>query len=188
LGFTQLWRGRLDEAAPHLEAALALAESGGERWRVVVCSTYLALLHRRRGAGDEVRRWTGRALAAGEELPVCTGMAGANEAWLAWRAGDAAGARTLAAAAVRVWTPISPVYPFAWAARWPLLAAALADGAVDEAVEHARAQLDPEQQPLPDEVARELALAVDLWESGDLPRTRAHLQSAVEAAVPLGFL
>jgi hypothetical protein len=188
LGFTQLWRGRLDEAAPGLEAALALAESGGERWRVVVCCTYLALLHRRRGAEDEVRRWTGRALAAGEEIPVCTGMARANEAWLAWRAGDAAGARTRAAAAVRVWAGVSPVYPFAWAARWPLLAAALADGAVDEAVEHARAQLDPEQQPLPDEVARELALAVDLWESGDLPRTRAHLQSAVEAAVPLGFL
>jgi len=188
LGFTQLWRGRLDEAEPRLEAALALAESGGERWRVVVCCTYLALLHRRRGAEDEVRRWTGRALAAGEELPACTGMARANEAWLAWRAGDPAGARTLAAAAMRVWAGVSPVYPFEWAARWPLLAAALAEDAVGEAVEHARAQLDPEQQPLPPEVARELALAVDLWESGDQPRTRVHLQRAAEAAVPLGFL
>jgi predicted ATPase/DNA-binding SARP family transcriptional activator len=188
LGFTQLWRGRLDDAQPRLEAALALAESGGERWRVVVCCTYLALLHRRRGAEDEVRHWTGRALAAGEELPATTGMARANEAWLAWRAGDAAAARTLAAVAMRVWAGVSPVYPFEWAARWPLLAAALQEDAVGEAVEHARAQLDPEQQPLPDEVARELALAVDLWESGDLPRTRAHLQAAVEAAVPLGFL
>jgi predicted ATPase/DNA-binding SARP family transcriptional activator len=188
LGFTQLWRGRLDEAEPRLEAALALAESGGERWRVVVCCTYLALLHRRRGAEDEVRRWTGRALAAGEELPATTGMARANEAWLAGRAGDTAAARASAAAAMRVWAGVSPVYPFEWAARWPLLAAALAEDAVGEAVEHARAQLDPEQQPLPDEVARELALAVDRWESGDLPRTRAHLQGAAEAAVPLGLL
>lgn len=188
LGFTQLWRGRLDEAAPRLEAALALAERGGERWRVVVCCTYLALLHRLRGDEGEVRRWTGRALAAGEEIPACTGMARANEAWLAWRSGDAPGARRQAEAALRVWAGISPVYPFQWAARWPLLAAALAEGAVDQAVEHARAMLGPEQQPLPDEVARELALAVDLWESGDLPRTRSHLQSASEAAAPLGFL
>ena len=187
LGFTQLWRGRLDEAAPRLEAALALAESGGERWRVVVCCTYLALLHRRHGDEGEVRRWTERALAAGEEIPACTGMARANEAWLAWRSGNAAGARRQAEAALRIWAGISPVYPFQWAARWPLLAAALAEGAVDQAVEHARAMLDPEQQPLPDEVARELALAVDLWESGDLPRTRSHLQGASEAAVPLGF-
>jgi hypothetical protein len=115
-------------------------------------------------------------------------MARANEAWLAWRAGDAAEARTRAAASLRVWAGVSPVYPFAWAARWPHLAVALTDGAVDEAVEHARAQLDPEQQPLPDEVARELVLAVDLWESGDPARTRVHLQGAVEAAVPFGFL
>lgn len=188
LGFTQLWRGRLDEAAPRLEAALALAEGAGERWRVVVCCTHLALLHRRRGDEDAVRSWTARGVAAGEEIPASTGMARANEAWLAWRSGDAAGARTQAEAALRVWAGISPVYPFQWAARWPLLAAALAGGAVDEAVEHARAMLDPEQQPLPDEVARELALAVDLWESGDLPRTRSHLQGASEAAAPLGFL
>ncbi|MFL5542277.1 MAG: serine/threonine-protein kinase PknK, partial [Longimicrobiaceae bacterium] len=187
LGFTQLWRGRLDEAAPRLEAALALAESGGERWRVVVCCTYLALLHRLRGDKAEVRRWTARALAEGEEIPACTGMARANEGWLAWRSGDAPGARRQAEAALRVWAGISPVYPFQWAARWPLLAAALAEDAVDQAVEHARAMLDPEQQPLPGEVARALALAVDLWESGDLPRTRSHLQAASEAAVPLGF-
>jgi hypothetical protein len=188
VGFTQLWRGRLDEAVAPLEAALALAEAEGERWREVVCCTHLALLHRRRGDAEQVRRWTARAAAIGEHVATCDGIAHANQAWLAWRSGDAASARREAAAGLRIWAGLSPVYPFQWAARWPLLAAALADGAIDEAVEHARAQLDPEQQPLPDEIARELALAVDRWEGGDLQQTREHLQRAAELAAPLGFL
>ena len=38
------------------------------------------------------------------------------------------------------------------------------------------------------EKEKELALAVDLWEGGDLPRARTHLERAAELAVPLGFL
>ena len=188
IGFTQLWRGRLDEAEAPLASALALAQAEGERWREALCCAYLALLHRRRGTIDEVRRWTERGASLEGHLPTADGLARANAAWLAWRSGDADGARTYAAAALRTWASVSPAYPFEWAARWPLLALALADGAVDQAVEHARAQLDPEQHPLPDDLARELAVAVDLWEDGDAARARSHLQRAAEMAVPLGFL
>jgi predicted ATPase/DNA-binding SARP family transcriptional activator len=188
VGFTQLWRGRLDDAAAPLESALALAEAQGERWREAACCASLALLHRRRGDIEAVHRWTARGEALQGHLPVADGLSQANAAWLAWRVDDANGARRHADAALRTWAGISPAYPFEWAARWPLLAITLAEGAIDQAVEHARAQLDPEQHPLPDDVARELALAVDLWEGGDSARASLHLQRAAEMAVPLGFL
>lgn len=188
VGFAQLWRGRLDDAAAPLGSALALAEAQGERWREAICCAYLALLHRRRGDVEAVRGWTARGEALQCHLPAADGLSRANAAWLVWRAGDAEGARRHADAALRIWAGVSPAYPFEWGARWPLLAITLAEGAIDQAVEHARAQLDPEQQPLPDDVARELALAVELWEGGDSARAAAHLQHAAEMAAPLGFL
>jgi predicted ATPase/DNA-binding SARP family transcriptional activator len=187
IGFTQLWRGRLDDAGAHLSAALAVAEEGGEAWRQVLCCTYLALVQRLRGDVDGTVAWTSRAREAGDLLAGAAGMAHANHAWAALRAGDPRRASADASTALALWAGISPTDPFQWAARWPLLAVALGEGDVGDAIGHARAMLDPEQHPLPDALSRPLALAVESWERGDADRARTHLDAALSAARANGY-
>ncbi len=187
IGFTQLWRGRLDDAEAHLSAALAIAGEGGEAWRQVLCCTYLALVRRLGNDVEGTTAWTSRARGAGELTPGAAGMAYANHAWAALRAGDPRRARADASAALALWSAVSPTDPFQWAARWPLLAVALSGGDVGDAIGHARAMLDPEQHPLPDALARPLALAVESWERGDADRARTHLDAALSAARETGY-
>jgi len=187
IGFTQLWRGRLDDAAAHLSASLAVAEEGGEAWRQVLCCTYLALVQRLRGDVEGTLAWTARARTAGELTPGAAGMAHANHAWAALRAGDPRRAAADASTALALWAGTSPTDPFQWAARWPLLAVALGDGDVGDAIAHARVMLHPEQHPLPDALSRPLALAVESWERGDAERARTHLNLALSSARETGY-
>jgi len=188
IGFTQLWRGRLDDAEPHLQASLRVAEAGGEAWRQVLCHTYLALVRRLWNDVAGAVEWTARARAAGDLPPAAAGMAHATAAWAALRAGDPRRAAAEAHAALVQWAPLAPAYPFQWAARAPLLAIALADGEDGDAIGHARALLHPEQQPLPDALRRPLTLAIESWERGDAEGARMHLRTASDAARDGGYV
>ncbi|HEU4557943.1 MAG TPA: hypothetical protein VFS20_08845, partial [Longimicrobium sp.] len=188
IAFTQLWRGRLADAETHFGAALKVAGEGGEAWRQVLCCTYLGLVRRLLDDVAGAAEWSERARDIGELTRGVEGMLQANTSWASLRAGDPRRAAGEASAALALWTGVSPVYPFQWAARWPLVAIAVGDGHDADAIGHARAMLDPEQHPLPDALCRPLTLAVEAWDRGDADSARAHLQAASSAAREGGYI
>lgn len=188
IGFTQLWRGRLDDAEAHFAASLQVAREGDETWRQVLCCTYLGLVRRLRNDVGGATEWTRRARDLGELTRGAAGMVHANAAWAALRSGASRRSAADASAALGQWSGVSPVYPFQWAARWPLLALALADGHDADAIGHARAMLDPGQHPLPDPICRPLTVAVESWDRGDADAARGNLEAAVDVAREGGYI
>ena len=69
-----------------------------------------------------------------------------------------------------------------------LLAVELQRRAVAEAVEHARALLEPTQQRLPDPLAAALEAALGAWKQNQPEAAREYLEHATESASRLGFL
>ena len=117
-----------------------------------------------------------------EELHGYEGLIGACAAWVAVRDGELDLVTSQADAALDEWGSEGRLGygVFQWTARFPLLGASVARGEVDAALEHARAMLDPRQQPLPGEIASavERAVATGLVED---------LESALEVARPHGY-
>ena len=189
LGFCLLWHGDLAEAEAEFGRALELAERTGYTTAQACSLTYLAVLHRKRGEVARVEELLPRCLAvnAQGDMPDYAGMASANQAWLAWRAGDLASAEAHGHAALVSWRGPS-YYPFQWAALWPLLAVALVRRRWPEAVQHARALIDPSQQPQPAEVQRSLEQACSAWREGHHDTARAHLAGALHLAEEKGYL
>jgi len=129
---------------------------------------------------------TSRASASGsassssqDELHGYRGLTAANAAWLAYRDGDLELVEARAADAFADWRTqgLRGSRVFEWMVRFPLLATALEHGRIEVAQEHARAMLDPAQQPLPMEIETALRAATDADE----------LAQAVELARPLGY-
>ena len=80
------------------------------------------------------------------------------------------------------------VYPFHWLAHWPLLAMALQQNQLPDAVVAARAMLDPGQQQLPTEVEDLLSSAVYAWGANNETVAQSHLESTAQLASLYGYL
>jgi tetratricopeptide (TPR) repeat protein len=162
LGFCLLWRGKLDEAAMHLQASLVDARRRGDVLIEVRSLVYGSLARRRLGDVETVRALLAE-LDALDDVLGYAGLVSANGTWLALRDGRLGRARELGGEALADWDPSgrSGSSVFQWTARFPLLEVALLEGDVAEALEHARAMLDPHQNPLPSELATPLAEAVE---------------------------
>jgi predicted ATPase/class 3 adenylate cyclase len=171
LGFGLLWRGKLDEAAEALERGLAVARRHGDALIEIRCLVYGLIAERRRGnvAGARDRLAQLHAL---EDLLGYRGLVNANTAWLAYRDGELNKAAAAAEAAIGAWESAERFGPtiFQWTARFPMVGVELERGRAEAAFEHARAMLDPSQQPLPADVADALARAVEEEDSGLLRR------------------
>jgi tetratricopeptide (TPR) repeat protein len=128
------------------------------------------------------------AIAAG--MLDYVGAARANHAWVAWREQRLDEAEREARTALKCWSKLSAIYPypFQWLGLWVLLALELQRRAVAEAVEHARALLEPTQQRLPDPLAAELEAALGAWKRHQPEAAREYLEHATESARRLGFL
>jgi len=190
LGFALLWAGRLDEAEQSLLVGLEQTERSGD---VAVQSrvlTYLTMLYRMRGQMEQVRHFAAQSLALATERQMFEyiGMAKASLAWLAWREGKGSAAEANGEAAVEMWQQAPLSTPFQWTARWPLLAVALARNRLPDAMGHAQAVLQPEQQRLPPALTMRLEQAVAAWQQGDNAAAGARLRQALELAQQLGFL
>ena len=190
LGFTLLWRGELDEAEKHMLAGLRQAERIGD---VAVQSrnlTYLTMLHRRRGQIKDVKYYVSRsmAVATARQMLEYIGMAKANLAWVAWREGNLSAAQDNGRVALETWQQAPLASPFQWAALWPLMAVAMTQNRVSEAIDHARVLLEPSQQRLPDALAGMIQKAVVTWEGGRSEMAHAHLSRAIELVQELGYL
>ncbi len=189
LGFNYLWRRDLDEAEKHLHSALKLAEQIGD---VVVqsrCLTYLSILYRKRGEKEEVEHYVSRALTvatAGKMLEYIS-TAKANLAWVSFQEGNLSEAKENGRSALEMWQKEPLVYPFQWTALWPLIGVALAQDQVSEAVDHARALLEPSQQRLPDALTAVLEEAIRTWHIGESKTARTNLNHAMGLAQELGW-
>jgi tetratricopeptide (TPR) repeat protein len=181
VGFIHVSRGELVEAQSELEQALATAERTGDATLRSRSLTYLAQVHRRKRDVGRAASLAEHALAAATELgmPEYVGAARATLGWVAWMENDPARAKAEAEAALEAFAGSTfASYPWDWTARFPLLAIALDDGRIAEAVAHARAIIDVRQQALPDGLERALRDAVEERE----------LRSALELAVAEGLL
>ncbi|MGH3110731.1 MAG: ATP-binding protein, partial [Gaiellaceae bacterium] len=180
LGFALLWRGRLAEAVERLQDGLASARRRGDALIEARCLVYQVVAKRLLGDVERVRELLSE-LAALEELHGYAGLVHANRAWLAYRDRDLEGAVAAAELAFVDWATGGRVRPtvFQWTARFPMLGAELERGRPEAALAHARAMLDPSQQPLPPELGELLERAVA---EGD----KALLGRALEAAAATG--
>jgi hypothetical protein len=161
LGFALLWRGNPQEALEYLGAALEAARRVGDVMIQTRCLVYSALARRKLDDVDAVRALDAQ-IAELEETFSYSGLIAANRAWLAWRDGDVAAAERFGKAAIADWTRVGRAGPtvFQWAGRFPLLAAAVARGGVEEAATQAEAMLHASQQPLPQDVREALQQAL----------------------------
>ncbi|NTX59276.1 AAA family ATPase [Myxococcus sp. CA051A] len=185
-----LFHGALDEAQSWMEDALKGAERLGDVTLQTRCLSYLTVILRLRGQVSAASETTARTL----ELATRSGMADyqgaahAHRAWVASRAGDTVLSREEATEALRLWQPLSLVFPFQWMARWPLLAVELEQGRLTEALEHARALLAHHQQRLPDALTQPLSTALEHQDARRLEDARATLRQACESALRLCYL
>lgn len=190
LGFSHLWAGRLAEAELYLLEGRARAEKTGDESTLVIAFTYLGVLYRRLGRLDDARALIHTALetATRGQRPMYVAMALANQAWLAWRAGDTDETQRLGAAALAIWQDLPIVYPFQWTARWPMLAAALLGDDLPAALDHAAALLSPALQAPAHLLAEQLRSALACRERGAWEPARQYLAEAVRLAGESGYL
>jgi tetratricopeptide (TPR) repeat protein len=192
LGFCLLWAWRPLEAELELRRGLTLAESVGDVTVQTRCLTYLALAARIRGEVDGARALADRTLEAAEAggMIEYVAQSHANLAWADWRSGDLVAAERHAKEAWELWqrVPYAGFPTVQWVATWPLIVVLLAHGRAAQAVPHARALLDPDRQPMPDELRTALASAVATWDDGDPETAKRMLESATALAAEHRYL
>jgi DNA-binding SARP family transcriptional activator/Tfp pilus assembly protein PilF len=190
LGMGYLLYGDLDAAEEQLQIALAVEERTGNVAKQNLCFTYLATLYRKRGWVKETRDYASHALAIATALKLSPyiAMATANLAWVAWREGKNAEAEQHGKAALELWQSSEMVYPFQWAALWPLIDIMLGQNELSQAVDYVRRLLAPGQQLLPDVLTTVTESALQAWDSGKSENARTSLQQAITLAQEMGYL
>jgi class 3 adenylate cyclase/tetratricopeptide (TPR) repeat protein len=169
LGLIQVFRSEPAEAIAALSEALELAQRIGERVLESRCLTYIALANRRLGNVDHARAFAERTLAFATklEMPEYIAMSKANLAWVGWKENRFDDCQVLSEEALKLWHDMKDPYSMDWIALWPLIAVALANGRVEQALDFARGLFAESQHPLEDEVMLETKRAIDLWDSGE---------------------
>jgi hypothetical protein len=187
LGFGLLWHGDLDEAVVMIQQALAAAEELGDSWLQNQCLVYLAIPYRLQGNIAQVVAYQSNLVEISRQVGNETyiGVSQASAAWLHYRAGEWQQAQAEAEAAVATWATTG--YPLQWLAYWLLLAIALQQNLLPDAINAARAMLDSEQQQ-PEEVDEVLEMAVTTWEANDKVTAQSYLATSVELASQRGYL
>jgi predicted ATPase/class 3 adenylate cyclase len=192
-GFTFLWHEDLDEAERHLQACLSIAQRVGDTILEYRSLTYLPVVARKRDDPAGVRRYLPRLLeisaAPSMLLHDYLAAARAHQGWLAWKEDDLEEAQAKGLEAVEGWREVhlSP-YPWQWLARLPLLAIAIRQDRLPDAIEHTRAMLAPTQQILPAELEKVLQEALMAWDKTDRTAARAALDRAVRTAGRIDYL
>jgi tetratricopeptide (TPR) repeat protein len=190
VGWLLVLRGEFEEAEKVLQTALGLTEQTRNLWVEAYVLNWLAMLWRRRGQVRRARHYASRALktARAVQHPEQVGLARAHLAWVAWREGNLPGAEEMGRAAQRSWQRSQWAYAIQWTALWPLLAIALEGDRIPEALDHARAMLDPMQQRLPADLEAALEKACQMADAGQPEAIRVQLRRTVELAQGLGYL
>ena len=179
-----LWhRGDLPEARRQLQSAYDMAERMGETFLRAVSLLTLTLTALRQHDTEAVRGLLPRAAAAAENAHTpLTGIM-ACRAWLAWQDGQPDEVIRLADQIAHYEpTTVSIVGAHQWVYLFPLIAARLDAGRVEEAVTAARQVLDPAQQALPGDLTAALEAAGEAWDRGEPGVAGQHLEAALRLA------
>ncbi len=188
LGFHLLWHGSLHGAEDMLQQALATAKELGDSWSQDQSLVYLTILYRFQGNIAQVVAHLPQLVEISRRVgnSMYIGVSQANTAWLHYHAGEWRQVQAQAEKAVASWSGTS--YPFQWLAHWLLLALALRQNRLPDAIAAARAMLDSKQQQLPDEVDEVLGAAAAAWEACDETAAQSSLATAVKLAQQYGYL
>jgi DNA-binding SARP family transcriptional activator len=190
-GFTMLWAtDDLDGAEQQMVAALSLAEHSGDISLKARCLTYLAVIARLRGDVVGVQRLAeqGLAVAIAGAMYDYIGAAHGNLAWVELRGGHVTTARVHGQKALEAWQQLPVNYMFEWIGRWPLIALAVADDNMSEALSHSHRLLDPSQKRMPETIEPVLEAAIRAAGTGDLGFSRTLLDQAAATARERGYL
>jgi len=189
LGFSLLWSGQIAEARDHLEHSMQICEDLAVYFLWVQNATYFMVAARLMGDVQAVAAIFPKVLertdAVGSKAYLSTTQA--NGAWLAYRKGDREEGIRLARDVAGQWDR-GVTQPFQWLARWVLLATALEDNNLEEAIIQARVMSTPPQLLLPDPLNEALETAVSLWEQGDHNNLRKALIQAKNLAEQAHYL
>ena len=193
VGFSLLWSGDPQGAMEPLQTALGMAEQTGDITLQARCLAYLTVAYRQCGPMEETPQWAARALQAATvaHMPEYAGIAKANQAWMAWLAGNLAQTQELGHAALALWRQLPAGHasaPFQWLALWPLIGAALHEERLALAIDYARTLLDPTQQRLPDALTASLDQAIQAWDRGTPESARALLHQSMVLAQQMRYL
>jgi tetratricopeptide (TPR) repeat protein len=116
------------------------------------------------------------------------GMAMANLSWIAWREGRYAELQKHAREAMDYWAVVKALYPFQWAAQWPLLAVATKEGRINDAADCARKMLSPDQQLLPGALTAGLEQAIEAFKRGQTDQAQTQFEETIRLAGRMGYL
>jgi tetratricopeptide (TPR) repeat protein len=190
LGFAQLWRDELEQAEANLVESLRLAEQIGSLLYQTWSLNYLSVIGRKRGQTAQARDYARRGLAVAQAAGLLPwiGMCRAQLGWVAWREGQAAGARVECLAALAMWETLPMESPFHWMALWPLIGLALKDRDLEIASRYAKDLFQPLQQAVPEQLAPHLLAAVEAWETGQREVAEKAFSQAAILARELGYL
>ena len=187
-GLAHLFRGNLPEAIEHGENGLSLAERVGDLILQTRCLAYLAVAFRRSRDPERTRATADRVIGLATQvgMPEYVAMAKASLAWLAWYKEDYAEAKSLGKEALRLWHGMADPYGVDWHALLPLIAVAVAEQQLDDAIEYTRGLVGENQHPIPP-----LAVAgkeVIESEGATTAKKKAALERLIKAAREIGYL
>jgi tetratricopeptide (TPR) repeat protein len=190
LGFLYLWRHEYDHASEYLLLALELAKNTGNMVFQTLCLTYMAVLYRFKGQIREVEKFSQQMeqTARTANMPDYLAAAKANQAWLAWRAGDFSTTEKLSKEALEIWQRSPMVYPCQWLALWPLIGVASKKERQDEAFTYVNALLTPTQQHFPATLNDMLEEVLKMHQVGNIQEAHVSLDQALDIALKMGYL
>lgn len=113
-------------------------------------------------------------------MPYYAGHARSSLTWADWFEGDFAAAKANGRRSFELWGAMPN--PGAWFSQWPLLAIAVAEGSLEEAVGHARSLATPPNMRMPAVLDDTLRRAIAAWERQDEAQARELLGRGVELA------
>ncbi len=188
LGFVRLWHGDLDQAEDDLCTCLAETQQIGKENLAVLCLAYLSTLYRIKGYPVQSKDYSLLCLEKAESLGMQTyaGLAQANLAWLAWKAGEIKQAWEQAQTALERWQ--ATVFPFRWTAHCPMIAIALERGDISNVIAACQALLEPVQQKLPDPISDLLSEIIAAWNRENTAQAVAKLDDLVPTLKILSYL
>jgi eukaryotic-like serine/threonine-protein kinase len=151
---------------------------------------YLTIIYRKRGVIEQVQQFVVQSLeaATAANMPDYIAVARANEAWIAWREGNLQETKEKGQVALAVWQSSALFWPLQWPALWPLMAVALTQDDMTNAVEAVHLLLDPSQQRIPALLVTRLEETVQAWDMGEPDMVRSLLQEALILAQQMQYL
>ncbi|MBN2550786.1 MAG: hypothetical protein JXB15_16600, partial [Anaerolineales bacterium] len=186
LGLVAFMAGEFGESIQAYNACLVVAEAYSLQNILERAYAYLSLAYRRKKmpemANEALNRLTG--VIKQTQMRTYRSLEIAQRAWLAWCEGDNRSAQRLAIQAIEGWSEEKILYPLQWAGRMVLLALAVREQDLPQAVVHAQTMLQSGQQQLSPAMDAALQTALDAGVQGTLE----NWQQVVAAILAEGYL